>query len=216
MKRTALKRTGFKKGPKEKKCRCGNIYVQFNSLTKCVECQVQIALASVTPGTPQYKKKVSQAKRDFKAKYDISWWKKTAQDACNGYIRHRDANKNCVTCGEPNMPSQQWDAGHMRSVGAHSMLRYCEQNINGQHNQCNTKNNDISSYKSELQKRYGAAIVEWLSVDYPVYKWRIEDLMAITLYYRNMLRILQGKAIAYKLRGYPRITTEVEHWIPNS
>uniref|UniRef100_UPI001ABFAEF6 recombination protein NinG n=1 Tax=Xenorhabdus beddingii TaxID=40578 RepID=UPI001ABFAEF6 len=56
-----------------------------------------------------------------------SYWIQQAQRAVNAYIRERDRDLPCVSCG--TFTSAQWDAGHYRTTAAAPQLRFDERNI---------------------------------------------------------------------------------------
>ncbi|ELL6469283.1 recombination protein NinG, partial [Salmonella enterica] len=60
-----------------------------------------------------------------------SYWIKQAQQAVNAFIRERDRDLPCISCG--TLTSAQWDAGHYRTTAAAPQLRFDERNI---HKQC--------------------------------------------------------------------------------
>jgi len=63
-------------------------------------------------------------------------WAKEAQAAFNRFIRLRDADQPCISCGRHH--SGQYHAGHFLSVGARPELRFNEFNVNKQCAPCNT------------------------------------------------------------------------------
>jgi hypothetical protein len=52
---------------------------------------------------------------------------KKTQDVFNAYIRARDRDKGCISCG-----AEVQEAGHYFSQGHHSALRFNEINTSGQ------------------------------------------------------------------------------------
>jgi hypothetical protein len=74
-----------------------------------------------------------------------------AQKVFNKWIRERDKDKGCISCG-----STVEHAGHYFSQGHHSSLRYCEINVNGQCLRCNNfLHGNLIKYRQGLVKRYG-------------------------------------------------------------
>ncbi|EMK7870993.1 recombination protein NinG, partial [Escherichia coli] len=51
-----------------------------------------------------------------------SYWIKQAQQAVNAFIRERDRDLPCISCG--TLTSAQWDAGHYRTTAATPQLRF--------------------------------------------------------------------------------------------
>lgn len=77
--------------------------------------------------------------------------KKKAQDTFNAWIRNRDKDKGCISCGGP---VQQ--AGHYFSAGHYSALRFNEMNVGGQCIKCNCfLHGNLINYRQGLVKRYG-------------------------------------------------------------
>jgi len=87
-----------------------------------------------------------------------------AQAAVNAYVRARDADLPCISCGRHH--EGQWHAGHYRSRGAAKHLALDTRNIHKQCQPCNTHlhGNQIN-YRLGLIERYGLAYVEALECD---------------------------------------------------
>ena len=54
-------------------------------------------------------------------------WAKEAQAAVNAWVRERDADRPCISCGRYH--AGQWHAGHYLSTGARPELRFEPLNI---------------------------------------------------------------------------------------
>lgn len=77
--------------------------------------------------------------------------KQKAQDAFNKWIRNRDKDKGCISCGK-----EVTEAGHYFSAGHYSALRFNEINDNGQCTRCNCfLHGNLINYRKGLVKRYG-------------------------------------------------------------
>ena len=61
--------------------------------------------------------------------------RKELQILVNKFIRLRDKDKGCISCGQSL--NTKFDAGHFRSVGSCPELRFNEENIHGQCVYCN-------------------------------------------------------------------------------
>lgn len=111
-----------------------------------------------------------------------------AQAAFNGYIRERDRNKPCVSCGATESP--QWDSGHYRSRGAASHLRF---NLLNTHKQCNKCNRFLSGniveYRKELLNRIGEERLEALEDDNKPRKFDRDYLERIKKIFAKRTRI---------------------------
>lgn len=112
---------------------------------------------------------------------------KMAQTVFNAYIRKRDKNLPCVSCGT-NKQYVQYHCGHYKSVGAYPELRYNELNC---HKQCATCNNiksgNIIEYRKGLIRRIGIDNLNWLESEHPPVKYSITELKDfITLYKKKI------------------------------
>lgn len=78
--------------------------------------------------------KVRKEKLKSRAEYA-----KEAQVALNAYVRERDRDLPCISCGitYPEGRNDVWDAGHLRSVGASPATRFNLFNVNKQCVRCN-------------------------------------------------------------------------------
>jgi len=105
---------------------------------------------------------------------------KKAQIVFNKFIRERDKDKGCISCG-----SQVTQAGHFYSQGHHSALRFNEINVNGQCIRCNCfLHGNLLNYRSGLIKRYGEQKVILLEVGKnKVKKWSRLELQEIIKMY---------------------------------
>lgn len=76
---------------------------------------------------------------------------KLAQKVFNCWIRARDKDKGCISCGR-----EVTEAGHYYSMGHYSALRFNEINTNGQCTRCNCfLSGNLIKYRQGLVKRYG-------------------------------------------------------------
>lgn len=120
-----------------------------------------------------------------------------ADRAFCAWVRARDAGKPCICCGatakSSSLTGGEWDAGHYRSRGAASHLRYHEDNAHAQLKQCNRRAFDVAAYRARLIERIGLARVEALEDDNGTHKWTRDELREIRDRYRRKLReITQG------------------------
>ena len=137
--------------------------------------------------------KVRKAKtKTLKAKIldeDRSHWIKKAQTAFNKYVRQRDAEEPCISCGR--FHNGQYHAGHYKSVGSSPELRFNELN---NHKQCAPCNNHLSgnivNYRPRLIEKIGLDKVEWLEGPHKPAKLSIDDIKAIEKKYKAKLKEL--------------------------
>lgn len=117
-----------------------------------------------------------------------------ADRAFCAWVRARDAGLPCICCGETAKSSSltggEWDAGHYRSRGAASHLRYHPDNASAQRKRCNRRAFDVASYRANLIARIGLERVEALEQDNRTHKWTRDELREIRDTYRKKLRDL--------------------------
>lgn len=104
-----------------------------------------------------------------------------SQKVFNAWIRHRDQNKGCISCGR-----EVTEAGHYRSQGHYSSLRFNEMNTNGQCTRCNCfLHGNLIEYRKGLVKRYGEKKVLMLESVNGFKKWSRTELLAIIEMYQT-------------------------------
>lgn len=116
-----------------------------------------------------------------------------AQVAFNAWVRARDAAEPCVSCGAPPPDLSGLhagrDAGHYRSTGSASHLRFHPDNCHAQCVKCNQWGAGMAvDYRIRLLLRIGVARVEALESDNTVKKWTREELIGIRDHYRKLLK----------------------------
>ena len=116
------------------------------------------------------------------------------QQAFNEWVRLRDADLPCVSCGRHH--DGQYHAGHYRTVAANPEIRFEPLNVHKQCAPCNNhKSGDIVNYRIELVKRIGTEAVEWLEGPHEAKKYTVDELKAMTADYRAKTKELK-KGIA--------------------
>lgn len=118
---------------------------------------------------------------------------KDTQQAFNAWVRERDAELPCVSCGRHHQG--KYDAGHYRTVGSNPALRFEPLNCHRQCSPCNTQlSGNIVNYRIALVTRIGAEAVDWLEGPHEAKKYTVEELKAMTADYRAKTRELKGRA----------------------
>lgn len=141
------------------------------------------------------RKTIRLAKEKLKTRSDYI---KEAQIACNAYVRERDKNKPCISCGcvlDSGGPGGGFDAGHYRSRGSAPHLRFSADsgNINGQCKRCNRHlAGNYANYRANLIHRIGLASVEALESDNEPRKWTVEELKEIAAFYKAKLKAIKS------------------------
>ena len=80
---------------------------------------------------------------------------KDAQKEFNRYIRLRDKDNGCISCGKPLIHGNI-DASHFYSVGAYPRLRFNEDNVHASCVYCNRyMHGNIAEYTIRLPKKIG-------------------------------------------------------------
>jgi hypothetical protein len=121
--------------------------------------------------------------------------KQDLQVIFNSYIRLRDKDKPCISCGEfkPNM-----QAGHFYSVRGYDGLRFNEFNVHAECPRCNLFDEmHLLNYASNLPGRIGKEGCEALGNAAAAYKrdghkWSRSELEALTVLYKHKLKELEN------------------------
>ncbi|EJD1130360.1 recombination protein NinG, partial [Escherichia coli] len=160
-----------------RKCKCCNEWFipKYQNQYWCNEiCGTKIALerrskerekAEKAEKAAEKKRRREEQKQKDKLKIQKlalkprSYWIKQAQQAVHAFIRERDRDLPCISCG--TLTSAQWDAGHYRTTAAAPQLRFDERNIHKQCVVCNQhKSGNLVPYRVELISRIGQEAVE--------------------------------------------------------
>lgn len=115
-------------------------------------------------------------------KIDLPKLKKKAQETFNKWIRERDKDLGCISCG-----AKVDHAGHYFSSGHYSLLTFDEINVNGQCLRCNNfLHGNLIHYRMGLVERYGDKVVIELENKSRnnVKKWDRVELEDIILKYK--------------------------------
>ncbi|MCK8685347.1 recombination protein NinG [Pseudomonas umsongensis] len=188
-----------KKAPRPKKCRapaCGTSFVPKASFQSWCspDCAVVIARRRQEKKRKELaaigRREIKVRKEKLKSRADHL---KDTQTAFNAWVRARDAELPCVSCGRHHQG--KYDAGHYRTVGSNPALRFEPLNCHRQCSPCNTRlSGNIVNYRIELVKRIGVERVEWLEGPHEAKRYTIEDLKGIKAEYRAKTRELKGRA----------------------
>lgn len=155
-------------------------------------CGMEYALAVVARNKANKARKEAIAHREAKVKArTLTEWLDDAQDWVNRYIRLRDANDPCISCGTTN-PNIQYAAGHYRTRKAASHLRFNHDNL---HKQCNHRCNkqlsgNIAGYRPALIQKIGIERVEAIENDNSIHRWTIDEAKAVIAYHKQLIKEL--------------------------
>lgn len=120
--------------------------------------------------------------------YSVSKLKKIATEHFNAFIRERDKDEPCISCGKYQVSG--WHAGHYLSGGHHSGIRFNEFNVNKQCEQCNTHlHGNQAHYREGLVGKYGELKVKEIEDKAAIFKrigyqWNRLFLIEIILKYK--------------------------------
>lgn len=138
------------------------------------------------------RKRLAERKQQVKP---LSYFIKQAQQAFNEFIRYRDRDLPCISCGRHH--EGQYHAGHFRTTGANPELRFNEDNC---HKQCSACNNHLSgnltAYRPALIDKIGLARFESLMGPHEMPKWKRDDYIRIRDEYREKLRDMKKQEAA--------------------
>ena len=161
-------------------------------------CSPKCALAVVEVQKAKEKKSLALAgRREIKVRKEKlktrAYHAKDTQQAFNEWVRLRDADLPCVSCGRHH--DGQYHAGHYRTVAANPAIRFEPLNVHKQCAPCNNhKSGDIVNYRIELVKRIGSEAVEWLEGPHEPKRYTVEQLKAMTAEYRAKTKELKRAA----------------------
>lgn len=114
----------------------------------------------------------------------------------NTWIRMRDVEQPCISCGKPpgDMTALHAgrDAGHYRSTGSAPHMRFVEANVHAQCVSCNQfKAGNAVDYRIGLVQRIGLAAVEALEADQTPRKYSRDELRALRDDYKARVRAMK-------------------------
>jgi len=172
---------------KPKKCKqCGDMFQPVRSfeVTCGYECAINYAKRQNKLKTEQ---RVRKDKADLKNN-DKSHLKRLAQKEVNRYVRLRDRDDPCISCGTM---TAKWDAGHYQSTGKKPQLRFCTLNNHKQCFRCNRMlSGNLEPYRVNLVKKIGLDKVESLESNQGTKKYDVEYLKRlITIFRKRSKRI---------------------------
>ena len=110
----------------------------------------------------EYRQKKANVREKHKTR---SQWLAEAQSAFNKYVRWRDRDEPCISCG--SFPDDKYggnfDAGHFRSRGSAPHLSYCLWNVHKQCVKCNRfRSGAVNEYRAALIQKIGKTKVEYI------------------------------------------------------
>lgn len=114
----------------------------------------------------------------------VSELKQIAQKYFNRFIRERDKDLPCISCGS----ARAEQAGHFYSAGHYQALRFNEDNCFGQCRRCNYYlSGNLNNYRVNLERKIGKERLNKLdlSANRKAHKWDRFELISIIEEYKN-------------------------------
>ena len=192
----------------KRKCKlCGEFELATDGIKtpKGWFCKIDHALEFLTVKRKSERAKaLLKTKREDKLKLNrrkeklkgLSDWNKEAQASINRYIRARDHGKACISCGEISEQKRggTMEAGHYRSRGSASHLRFNLLNIHLQCSRCNRYlSGNVVEYRKELINRVGVSRVELLENDNTPRKFSVEYLKRVKTIFSKRARFYEKR-----------------------
>lgn len=178
--------SNLQKPIKAKKCKiCELQFTPMNTTQKVCGWQCAVKLVKKDK-IKAIKKEVRIAKEKLKSRSD---WLRETQVVFNKYIRLRDQNDGCISCGSKS--AYAYHAGHYRSIGSAGHLRFHELNCHRQCSACNTHlSGNLINYRRRLIGKIGIHAVETLESDNATIKLNIEQIKAIKKEFSDKIKAL--------------------------
>ena len=174
---------------KQKTCKiCKEKFVPERQMQTCCSytCSIEYAKQLTSKREAKKKRDARKALREYK-KNDKATLMQLAQKIFNQYIRLRDKDLPCISCGTTN--DIQYHAGHYKPAGGYSYLRFDESNVHKQCVRCNTNlSGNLVAYREALIKKIGIDEVNRLEQPNQTKRWSVEELQEIIRVYRLKIK----------------------------
>ena len=150
--------------------------------------------AMLKASKPRLQKEKNKSELEYAEKFKkdrdkLNYLLVNVRNECHKFIRKRDEFKPCISCGVHY--NTNFQAGHFYKAELFSNLKFNENNIHGQCQQCNLlKEGNESGYRVGLIQRYGKEFVSELdnlaaSHKKNIFSWEREQLEEIRKYYKS-------------------------------
>lgn len=163
---------------------CKQCFKPFTPTYSSLQVCCSITCSRAFNSSKEVQKRVKQMKQDLKTHKD---YVQILQKVFNTYIRLRDKDKPCISCGKPL--TGKYDAGHFFAT-TKQYLRFNENNVHGQCVHCNQHlHGNISMYAYNLPKRIGWDQFEELHATANLeFKMSIPDILEKISYYKQKIK----------------------------
>lgn len=183
---------------KPKTCKICKDKFEPNKSTQVVcspKCAIEYSKIHLKKVKLLERKETIKKRKELKEKIKTKGaWLNDLQKVFNTFIRLRDKDKPCISCGT-RKEYIKYDAGHYITVGSSPALRFNEDNV---HKQCskncnNEKHGNIVNYRIRLVKRIGVERVELLESKRSEPKhYSIEEIKEMIKIYRLKIKELEN------------------------
>ena len=156
--------------------------IRFNHKYCLKDESIRAFVAEVKEKT--WKQTKTRMKNELETVQDIV---KAAQIVFNKYIRERDKNETCISCG--NIPKKS-NAGHFWNANNHWNVRFDEDNVHLQCERCNSfLSGNLIEYRANLITKIGAERFSQLEAKARVTrKFTKDELKEIIKKYKELVR----------------------------
>ena len=116
---------------------------------------------------------------------------KAAQIVFNKFIRIRDKNQPCISCG--SKLENKFDAGHYFSSGGHKAVTFDIDNVHGQCVACNQwKHGNLIQYQIGIEQRIGGdRLIQLHEKAHKAVKYTREELRDLIANYKQKIKDLE-------------------------
>ena len=179
---------------RKKKCRnpeCSEWFRPPNSLAFACSPKCALDIGRVEAKKEQ-RQKDKETRKALKTRSEVQ---RETQTAFNAWVRERDADRPCISCGTTNPMTSRggsWDCGHYRSTGANPELRFEPLNAAKQCKRCNSYlSGNVVNFRIGLRARIGDAALAWVEGAHDAKHYGKQDLIELRDYYRREARRLK-------------------------
>lgn len=177
-----------------KMCGCYSDFLLKTDAGKLIMQKAMLKASKPRLEVEKNKSEMQHAEKFKKDRQKLSYLLVNVRTVCHEFIRKRDENKSCISCGVTYNTTFQ--AGHFFKAELFSNLKFNENNIHGQCKKCNLfDDGNESGYRVGLMQRYGKEFLSELNElagdsKKNDYHWDREELEKIRVYYKSKLNNL--------------------------
>ena len=180
---------------KPRKCRnrsCRKVFVPGLPLQTVCGLPCAIALIDDRKAKQRAKQEKIERKQINERRLELKplqYWLKRAEKAVNAFVRERDKDEPCISCGTADSP--EWHAGHFIPATAHA-TRFDPACIHKQCAKCNVfLGGNQTQYEIRLVAKIGQEEVNRLKNSPRSRKWTREECQGIEAEYKEKLNELK-------------------------